>query len=238
MKIYDSVIEKTLSLLGKASREFPYLAGETPEEGSRNELVLQRDAAYELGGGSLASINYTAVTNRADLVPQDEICVYGPDISEIKSDCGFARIALLRTEDVDSLGEQANYEIIKNIENKKYMVSPRGYMLRASALSNREQVRVAKYAVKQGLSFEQVGSLFIKKYHEDKRVLAAKIIFVTLESAPFPQLDRLATTTGEITSALNHLISDLKMDCHSCEWKPVCDEVEGLKELHSKLSKK
>ena len=30
------------------------------------------------------------------------------------------------------------------------------------------------------------------------------------------------------------VLTDLKMDCKACEWKIVCDEVEGMKVLHQK----
>ena len=45
-------------------------------------------------------------------------------------------------------------------------------------------------------------------------------------------LDGLAARTNKITGALNHILDDVDMDCKACEWKPVCDEVEGLKEMH------
>ncbi|MEG1809702.1 MAG: carbon monoxide dehydrogenase, partial [Oscillospiraceae bacterium] len=158
------------------------------------------------------------------------------DLCEIGADCNFARIAMLRTDDIELHGEQASYEIIKSIEIKKYDVSPKGYMLRASALSNREQVRVSEGAVKSGITFEQIGNLFIKKYHENSHVQAVRIIFISLDDGPYGELEKLASTSVNISRALNHLISDLKMDCHSCEWKPVCDEVEGMKEIHQKMT--
>jgi len=109
-------------------------------------------------------------------------------------------------------------------------------MLRASALSNREQVRVSKKALKSGLSFEAVGNLFIRKYKENKHVKAVTVIFVTQPDAPFAELEELAELSSEITRALNHILSDIDMDCRACGWKPVCDEVEGIKEMHSKIS--
>ena len=144
----------------------------------------------------------------------------------------IARITVLRTEDITKDGEQAAFAIIKGIETKKYGVYPEGYMIRASAFSNREQARVSRKALERGLTFEQVGNLFIRQYRRSRFVQAVKVIFITLPQAPYRDLDGLAARTNKITGALNHILDDVDMDCRACEWKPVCDEVEGLKEMH------
>ena len=144
----------------------------------------------------------------------------------------IAHITVLRTEDITKDGEQAAFAIIKGIETKKYGVYPEGYMIRAAAFSNREQARVSRKALDKGLTFEQVGNLFIRQYRRSRFVQAVKVIFITLPQAPYRDLDGLATRTNKITGALNHILDDVDMDCKACEWKPVCDEVEGLKEMH------
>jgi hypothetical protein len=35
-----------------------------------------------------------------------------------------------------------------------------------------------------------------------------------------------------ITSTLTHILEGLPTDCSVCQLKDVCDEVEGMKELH------
>lgn len=144
----------------------------------------------------------------------------------------IAHITVLRTEDITKDGEQAAFAIIKGIETKKYGVYPEGYMIRAAAFSNREQARVSRKALDKGLTFEQVGNLFIRQYRRSRFVQAVKVIFITLPQAPYRDLDGLAARTNKITGALNHILDDVDMDCKACEWKPVCDEVEGLKEMH------
>jgi hypothetical protein len=236
MKIFDELILKTNSLLSDyVPRVFKADLAKSAPEGSKNELVLGRDCAYELGAASLDSVNLTLVTNDAALVPKSEIVLYGQDLTELKQDSPYARITLLLTDNIEEHGDEGAYSIIKNIELKKFDASPAGYMVRASGLSNREQVRVSKAAVKSGLSFEQVGNLFIGKYTQNKHVQAVKNIFVTLPEAPYRELDSLADSASAITKALNHALADLKMDCRACEWKPVCDTVEGMKDLHEKL---
>ncbi|MEG1755931.1 MAG: hypothetical protein RR297_07325 [Clostridia bacterium] len=236
MKIFDDIIRETSELLdGLQFRSYPYVSGKAAEKGRKNELILQRDAAYELGAGTFASVSFTALTDKQELVGEDQILLYGNDLAQLNADSSFARITFLRTDNIEQNGEQGIYAVIKNIELKKYGISPKGYMLRASALSNREQVRVSKAAWENGLTFEQVGNLCINTYKEDPHVLAVKILFITLPKVPYPALDRLADDTVRITKALNHVLADLKMDCRACEWKPVCDQVDGMKEMHQQL---
>ena len=237
MKLYDELIRKTAALFSESHpRVFPYDPNNAASAGKKNELILSREAAFELGEGTLPSVSYTAITDTAELMNGDSILLFGKDLNELASNSPFARITILLTDNIEENGEQGAYSIVKNIELKKYDVSPEGYMMRASALSSREQVRVSKKAIKSGLSFETVGSLFISKYKENKHVKAVMIIFVTKPDAPFAELEKLAETSSEITRALNHILSDIDMDCRACQWKPVCDEVEGIKEMHSKIS--
>lgn len=236
MKIFDELIQKTNKLLSDyVPRVYKADMKKSASEGSKNELVLGRDCAYELGAASLASVNLMLITNDAALVPESEIILYGQDLTQLKHDSPYARITILLTDDIEKGGDEGAYAIIKNIELKKFDASPAGYMVRVSALSNREQIRVSKAAVKLGLSFEQVGNFFIGKYAQNKHVQAVKIIFITLPEAPYRELDSLADNASAITKALNHALADLKMDCRACEWKPVCDTVEGMKDLHEKL---
>ena len=238
MKIYDELINKTMAQLAfYEPRTYSYNKMHSAAEGGKNELILAREAAFELGESTLHSIAYTAVTDSEELALCDRILLFGRDLKELTESSPFARITILRTDDIEENGEQGAYSVIKNIELKKYDVSPSGYMMRASALSNREQVRVSKQAIKDGLSFECVGNLYISKYKENKHVRAVTVIFVTLPDAPYAELEALADLSIEITRTLNHIFADIKMDCRACEWKPVCDEVEGMKEIHSNILK-
>ncbi len=238
MKVYDELISGALGLLNSFEpRIYQYDRNKAAASGNKNELILAREAAFELGEGALPSVAFTAVTDNEELVPADRILLFGKDLPELTSSSPFARITLLRTDNIEENGEQGAYAIIKNIELKKYSVSPSGYMMRASALSNREQVRVSKNAIKKGLCFEGVGNAFINEYKENRHVKAVTVIFITLPNAPYEKLELLADLSVGITRALNHIIADINMDCRACEWKPVCDEVEGMKEMHENRTK-
>lgn len=231
MKLFDSIILRAFEILSRETpKTFAYSRERTWPE-LKNELVMGREAAYELGAGGLSSVSFALITTDGELVPRDEILLYGRDLGELKGDSPFARITVLLTDEPEG-SEQAAYEMIKALELCKYEVHPKGYMIRASALTNREQVRLSKASVKNGISFENIGNLFISKYKENTHVIAVKIIFISLKEAHYPALDALADSTNNITKALNHILDDLDVDCDRCSFKAVCEEVEGIREMH------
>ena len=239
MKLYDDLISEALGLLAPLGlTELPVGEDLAAREGDPNELILKRDTAFELGEGSYPSASITAVTQSETLVPKDSVVLCGADLDHIKSDCAYARVTLLRTDDILEKGEQAAYARIKRLETQKFRVGAEGYMMRPSAMTNREQVRVSRRAVKSGLRFQGVGNLLVQAYRRDPHVRAVQVIFVTAPQAPYRALDALADQIAVRTKMLDHALADVSMNCRACEWKPVCDAVEGMKELHQQRMNK
>ncbi len=238
MKLFDDIITKVESMLPSCGgKSYHYSPDRLALSTQKNELILGSESAYELGSAQKACVNFVTVTMDDSLVPRDEVVVYGRDLLDISQDCNFARIAIIRTDDIYDKGEQCAYNIFKNIELSKFNVAIDGYMIRSSGFYGREQVRISKKILKQGISFEGVGNRFIQQYKQVKHVVAVKVIFITLDSDfDYDTLESIAIDSNKRTKALNHMIADLKMDCHSCEWKPVCDEVDGMKEAHMAMN--
>ena len=168
MELYDSFIRETTDLLGAPTQKWAYKERDAWKDNGESELVLLRDAAYELGGGANDAVNFTCVTSDSSLVPADEVLLYGPDMKEIKGDVPFARLVILGVKDIDVENKDATYAAIRNIEFVKYHVFPDGYMMRVSPESSREQIRVSKKAIKKGISFYKVGCDFIKQYKKNQ----------------------------------------------------------------------
>lgn len=232
MELYNSLIKSTKEALSKAkSKSWAYDPAKAwPDLGS-SELVLQSDAAYELGALGLGSSNYICTTTSADLVNKDEVILVGPDLKEIKKNTPFARIVLIRIGAIEGDDEQV-YRALKDIEFSKYHVNPEGYMVRMSPESHREQVRVSKKAIKKGINFEAVGQRYIQEYKKDVNVLNVTVIFVTDSSVDFDELLENSKKADGITNTLTHIMEGLPTDCSVCQLKDICDEVEGMKELH------
>lgn len=227
MDFFNSLIENTNELLSSLPRKaYPHNKENACEDLGYNQVILQRDSAFELKGTGFNLVT----SNNID----DEIIIVGSDLNEIGSDCKFARISLIQLE--DTADEQTAYNLIRKIEYVKYHFFPDGYMIRTTSRSHKEAVRVSKKAIKKGISFERVGNLLINKYKENPAVKGVRVIFVTNQSADFTSLTSFSEKNNQITETLNHIMNNVNFDCSTCNLKPICDEVEGMKELHFKTS--
>lgn len=240
MKLYDEFIESSIALLeGKPGHRLmvPRADEAWPDSGEHN-LILRSEMAYELGGGNLPAVSGLGFTSSDSLAYSDELWLYGPDLPDLRKDTPHARLTLIRVTE-DSLGEDdAAYAAIRKIEHTRYHINPKGYMMRISAASEREPVRVSRKALQEGLDFAKVGGLFLAGYHQHPKVLAVKLIFITLSDFPYAELDKQAHQAEKLTMTLDHIFKNLKMDCGVCNLKQVCDQVEGMRELHFAQEKK
>ncbi len=232
MELYNSLINDTRAQLeGLSAKVWDYSPADCWRDVGSSELVLQRDAAYEMGAMGKGSANYVLFTSSSELVNKDQVILYGPDMGQLKGDCDFARIVLLRVGVLDD-DDEAVYRTLKDIEFAKYHVYPEGYMVRMSPESSREQIRVSKKALAKGISFRSVGASYVAEYKKDANVLNATVIFITDPKADYASLQAAAKKASAVTGTLTHILEGLPTDCSICALKDICDEVEGMKELH------
>lgn len=225
MDFFNSLIERTNTVLKNFPQKvFKYQNNNAWEDMGYSQVIMQRDSAYELSGTGFNLVTTNDVT--------DEIVVIGEDLNEIKSDRKFARVSLIQIENAED--QQKTYDLIRKIEYVKYHYFPDGYMIRTSSRSHKEAVRVSKKAIKKGINFEKTGALLINKYKENLSVKGVKVFFITDANVDFKELNTIAEKNNQITETLNHIMNNVKFDCDTCNLKPICDEVEGMKELHFK----
>lgn len=231
MVLYDSFISQIKELLNdKNAKTEPYKSSKLAIADKNNVLFL-KDTAYELGGSQTKCVSTIAVTS--DIKFNNETHILGKDIFEIKEDTPFAKVVLLEIEDIDG---QTAFEKIKELEHIRYQFCPEGFMTRASALNMREQIRVSKKAVKKKISFADYGNSVICEYLKNPIVKSVELILVTEKDFDYGKLYELSEKIKDTTSALNHIFDNVLFDCKSCNLKEICDEVEGMKELHMKTA--
>ena len=238
MELYDPIIAAVRGLLEKEAppRRWAYDPADAWRDSGTSELVLLRDAAFELGGGGRASANFTCVTTTEALVPADETLLYGRDLPELRGDVSFARVAVLLSDGL-SADDEAAYQEIRDMEFVKYHVFPEGYMVRISSESNREQVRLSRTALARGVNFRRIGAAYIRGYRRNPHVRRVQMIFLT-DSDAVAELAKTAKKVDGITRTLTHILEGIPTDCGSCDLKPICDEVEGMREMHFGMRKK
>jgi len=221
MKFFDPLILETEKLISAfPKKEFELC--KPWQDAQQAQVIMRRDTAYELEG-----VGFNLVTS--DTV-QDSVIVVGDDLGEIKDSRRFARITLVQIEDSDD--EQKAYSLIKKIDYVKYHCFPDGYMMRSTSRSHKEAVRVSKQALNDGADFRKIGSLLIEKYKEIPAVKGVKVIFITAKEADYNEAERIAEKNYAITETLNHIMNSVNFDCDTCNLKAICNEVEGMKELH------
>ncbi len=232
MELFNSLFHDTAALLeGSRATVWNHDPAAAWRDIGSSELVLQKDAAYELGASGKGSANYVLFSSSPELVDKDQVLLYGPDLKDIRSDCDFARIVLLRVGVLEGDDEKI-YRTLKDIEFAKYHVNLEGYMVRMSPESYREQVRVSRLALRKNISFRNVGCSYIKAYKQDDNVLNATVIFVTQPDLDYAAMKANAKKAADVTGTLTHILEGLPTDCSVCSLKGICDEVEGMKELH------
>jgi hypothetical protein len=232
MNIYNEQISNVLKLLNAEIGQRLQTNGSQWLDVGKQNLVLRPEMAYELGGATLPAVSFLGVTSSKELVPADGALLYGQNLSQISTDTPYARITLLRIDD-ELMGKgEAIYDAMRHFVNVRYKVNPKGFMSRISTSNKHEPVRVSKTALEEGLSFAKVARLFLDAYKAYPEVITVQVSFVTLPNFNYNELARLAQKNDEITTALDHILRDVKMDCASCKLQSICNEVEGMKELH------
>lgn len=225
MEFFDSLISRAIDLTrGLTKIDYAYEPHKAWRDIGFNQVILQKHSAFELSG-----TGFNLVTS-SDI--ESGITVIGSELCDIKKDCSFTRISLVQIDEQES--EQKAYNLIRKIEYVKYHYFPDGYMIRTSSRSHKEAVRVSKDAVKSGISFQLVGNLLIDKYKANTAVKAVRVIFITTDKADHKAFEDMAQKNNAITETLNHVMNSVNFDCDTCNLKPICDEVEGMRELHFK----
>lgn len=223
MEFFDSLIKKTIEITqGLSEINYDYEPDNAWNDVGVNQVILQKHSAFELSGTGFNLITSSPV--------KDGITVIGKELADIKNDCKFTRISIVQIEDAED--EQKLYNLIRKTEYVKYHYFPDGYMIRTSSRSHKEAVRVSKDAIKKGISFQNAGNLLINKYKENPSVKGVRVIFITAPEADHKAFEEIAQKNNAITETLNHIMNNVNFDCDTCNLKPVCDEVEGMRELH------
>ncbi len=229
MKLYDECLIGMEELTADFSiRQLTLPGAGAWKDLGNNQVLFASDTAYELGGKNLPAVSSMALTDKESFVPKDEVYLIGPDLPQLSQDTPFARIAFLRINEDEMGTGQKLYAMIRKIEYTRYHINPEGYMMRISSFAHREAVRIGKEGLRKGLSFANVGQSFIDAYKQNAAVEAVKLFFITDPNFPYEKLEKLMERSEQITTALDHLMKDVKMDCHTCGLKEVCEEVEEL----------
>lgn len=225
MNFFDNLIDDFYDIIAEKNKNtYQYDLSNSWHDVGHNELIMQRESAFELDGIGFNLISSKNVENG--------ITVIGDDLNNISANRKFARISVVSIDSNDD--EQKIYDLIRKIEYVKYHFFPKGYMIRTSSRSHKEVVRISKASIKSGISFEKIGNLLLSKFLSNESVKSVHTYFITDKSIDYKAIESLAKKNHSITETLNHIMNNVSFDCNTCNLKPICDEVEGMRELHFK----
>ena len=236
MKLFEDVIKEVRALLSDLpDKSCGFEECLCAEPGDKNALLFRSDTAFELGGGGKYAVESTMFTSFSEA--GDEVLLFGKDLNEITEDVSFAHLTFIQLDEKSE--ENLHYEQLKSIGFTVFQLYPKGYHIRISPSAGREQVKVSKEALKRNppLSFMNIGCSLIKLLKEQDDVAYVKTVFITCPDVDYPALAALARKAKRITDAVQKTLQLDELDCAACKMKPICDEVEGLRELHFQKEK-
>lgn len=236
INIYDEKIEEIHNLIKeKIAKIYSYSSSKIWSSTEDPELIFKNDTAIELAPGNLEGSVVFSMTTNENVVNGDTISIIGDELSKVsKREISYSRVVLLRLKDEEDKSQDL-YNKFKQLERSRYNLYLDGFMLRASTVQKRETIRVSKKALKDGISFEKIGNAMINEFKKIDFVESVNIIFITEEEDLIKKIFTISEGVEKITEALNTMFDGLEVDCHSCSLESLCEEVDGMREIHRNM---
>lgn len=236
MNVYDNLIKETLSILQK--QDFTELKVKDCDWNmlDTNEFLMGKEVAFELGDRFKDSVVVHIPTSDETLIGEDKIFLIGQDLQSIKKNTNFSRVTLFNIDDIPDPNKA--YIGIRKLNYERYKIIPEGYMVLSSSFENKENVRVSKKAIKQGLTFETLGNIYINRYKQLEGVHNVQVYFIVGDHDFVKDLVALSKKVNEVTNAFDHILKNVILDCDVCPLKTICEDIEALRELHFSVNTK
>lgn len=200
-----------------------------------NQIILQNDTAVELGPSQMASVSVLLATGDKGLVHDGSITLVGPDIPECNGrEMAFGKLVLVQVRGLD---DDNLFERCQEMNMQRLSLNLLGYAPRAIPQKGREWSRISKKALGEGFSFEVLGTELYRELCKLDYVDAAELVFITSNTGDVERFGSLAQRVGKTLQALDKMGERLAYDCASCDYRDVCDEVDGLREKHRRSLK-
>lgn len=236
MNVYDKLIKDTLDIINTQNLTELKVKEAKWKMLKSNEFLMGKEVAFELGDRFKDSVVYNVQTSDKSLVGEDKIFLIGKDLQDIKENTNFSRVALFNIDDISDPNKA--YIGVRKLNYERYKIIPEGYMVLSSSFENKENVRVSKKAIKNGLTFETLGNLYINQYKQLKGVNAVQICFIVGDFDFVKDLIDVSKKVNEVTEAFDHILKNVILDCDVCPLKTICNDIEQLRLLHFETNKK
>jgi len=237
MGILDSAIGRIEEFISLRSAMHPtktFLYNGTvcpwPVGGNKN-IVLVQDTGVELGNPRQESLSLILWAEGMSRISDGRITVIGPDLQESRGkSLPFAKIVMAG---VHGFNDENTCNRWQEMDLLRFDIDLAGYMMRAVSQYQREWSRVSHEAIDKGFSFSILGSTLMDKMKAKDYIDKVEILFVTESPAAVRELREVSNEAMAIIGALNRMNEEMEADCPTCDYRVVCDAVEGLREMHA-----
>ncbi|KPA17881.1 CO dehydrogenase/acetyl-CoA synthase subunit beta-like protein [Candidatus Magnetomorum sp. HK-1] len=197
---------------------------------SKKDIILTRDVGRELGHPKNTSVAFLAWTEKS--VDENQTTLVGPDLSEhSETHMAFGKVLLLSVSDFDA---ENTYERYQELDLLRFKLNIHGYMMRAASQQMREWSRISQKALELGFSLFDLGSAWIDLYGRLPYVKGVEVIILTDPKA-IKELDPIAQHVFKYVRAMMKMYEETNLDCSSCEYQDVCNEVQSLSAMRKKI---
>ncbi|ETR70276.1 MAG: CO dehydrogenase/acetyl-CoA synthase subunit beta-like protein [Candidatus Magnetoglobus multicellularis str. Araruama] len=143
----------------------------------------------------------------------------------------FGKVILLSVTDFDA---DNTYDRYQELDLLRFKLNLHGYMMRAASQQMREWSRISKKALDHGISLFDLGSAWIDLYSQLPYVRGVEVLLVT-DAAVIRQMDPMAQKVFQYVRAMMKMHEETSLDCSTCEYQSVCNEVQSLSAMRKKI---
>jgi CO dehydrogenase/acetyl-CoA synthase beta subunit len=199
----------------------------------KKEIILTQNVGRELGHPQQNSLAFIVWTEES--VANDQITLIGKDISEVSNiHMDFGKVILLN---VTGFEPDNTYDRYQELDLLRFKLNLHGYMMRAASQQMREWSRISQNALKQGLSFFDLGSAWIDLYAQLPYVAAVEVVLTT-DNNFIKRLKPISHHVFQYVHAMMKMHEEINLDCASCEYQNVCNEVRSLRTMRKNILEK
>ncbi len=199
--------------------------------GGKKNIVLGQDTGVELGNPRQESLSLILWAEGHSRIQDGRITVIGPDLPESRGkSLPFAKIVMAA---VHNFNEENTCNRWQEMDLLRFDIDLAGYMMRAVSQYQREWSRVSHDALEKGFSLSILGSALMDKMKAKDYIDGVEILFVTESPEVVRELREVANDAMAIIGALNWMNEEIEADCPTCDYRAVCDAVDGLREMHA-----
>jgi hypothetical protein len=232
MEPFAELAKKVIgSFEGKPIVSYPFNPEKQAEDSGSFQFVLPSEARLCLGAAPFEGID-GFFASRETLLDEGTYLL-GKELSGLQENGPYAKLVFITLKKSFPFEEEKAYSLLREIKFTEYHLSPKGAMFSQAPFEKRETLVVSRQAE---LSFESIGNAAIAAYHQHPEVSKVAVVFIVDSHFDYQNLAKETELSEKTLEALDHILHGIKMDCSTCKEKAICDEVEGLRQLHKKTS--